>query len=458
MSDPNPKAAGVSTQARLAELRQAHALYGAVSPDHLLEPVWALLGPVALTDDPPASTGALLAAADALAQAVIRDRPGTRSAALAGEMRMHIDYLAQRVGVAREGMHAHDLSLAEPLVLSDALNNIGHLAAALTPPLGDEPGADRAAPAAPSAGGDAGRVQYIGRERLMVRLPFGYLVVPAWNLDVGLGVARDGVIEPWTTAVVRTLLRPGQTYVNVGANFGYYTVLGASLVGRTGRVVSVEANPHLVSDLIRSIYASGYPDIVRVHQCAVSDAGGLTVRLTFDPQFIGGGSVLRGDDRCEGTIEDCFWDGDKIARMKREHHEVVPWHGFYAEAEVVTETLDVLLSDIEAVDVLQMDIEGCEPAAIIGAEQVLRRSPGLSIIMEWSPNFAALPENRERVRRMWALLGDEGFRVYAIVPGAKGSETFPDCTPIPDLDALLKAGHGDLVCLKPAAAAAQGLA
>jgi hypothetical protein len=39
----------------------------------------------------------------------------------------------------------------------------------------------------------------------------------------------------------------------------------------------------------------------------------------------------------------------------------------------------------------------------------------------------------------------------------RGDEPFPQCRPIPDLESLLRTGHGDLVCLKPPVAAALGL-
>ena len=48
----------------------------------------------------------------------------------------------------------------------------------------------------------------------------GFMVVPTFNLDVAIGVVRDGVIEPWTTRLVQDLLRPGDIYLNAGANFG----------------------------------------------------------------------------------------------------------------------------------------------------------------------------------------------------------------------------------------------
>jgi FkbM family methyltransferase len=288
---------------------------------------------------------------------------------------------------------------------------------------------------------------YLGNERLLAPLAFGgKLVVPTWNLDVALGIIRDGVIEPWTTAAVRTLLQSGQTYVNVGANFGYYTILGAYQVGHQGRVVSVEANPHLIPDILKSTFWSGVPDLIRLHQCAVSDVSGETVRLVFDPQFIGGGSI-QDDGVPEGRTGECFWNSDKIAGMKNDRHEIIKWRGYYSGVDVPTETLDDLLSDIDQVDLLQMDIEGSEPAAILGGEKVIRRSPGLSVIMEWSPVYAGRPRDGGRARRMWELLKDEGFHMFRLIPEGVPAG-FPRCEGIADFDALMAAPLCELACLR----------
>ena len=296
---------------------------------------------------------------------------------------------------------------------------------------------------------------YLGNQRLLVGLDFGgKIVVPTWNLDVGTGIIRDGVIEPWTTAAVKALTRRGGTYVNVGANFGYYMILGAFLVDRGGLVVAVEANPHLVPDLLRSTYWSGFPDVVRLHQCAVSDRSGDRLSLNFDPQFIGGGSVQGGSAFGQDDPSACFWSADKVAVMKTGAHRVQNSVGFYASVEVETETLDNILADVGAVDVLHMDIEGSEPAAIIGAEQAIRRSPELSIVMEWSPSYAAMGENPGRAARMYELLRDEDFSLHVIQPALTAAGRFPPTRPVDDLAALMSTPHCDLVCLKPEVAKA----
>ncbi len=298
---------------------------------------------------------------------------------------------------------------------------------------------------------------YLGNQRVLVSLDFGAkLIVPTWNLDVAVGIIRDGVIEPWTTAAIKALTRRNATYVNVGANFGYYMMLGAFLVDRGGLVVAVEANPYLIPDLIRSTYWSGFPDLVRLHQCAVSDRSGERLRLNFDPQFIGGGSVM-GSMHGRQDPAECFWSADKVPLMKVRAHEVHKSVGFYSSVEVETETLDNILAETPAVDVLHMDIEGSEPAAILGAELVIRRSPNLSIVMEWSPSYARMDANLDRVKGMDALLREEGFAIYEILTKSLHPGAFPQVREIKDLEALMDIPHCDLVCLKRAAARMVGL-
>lgn len=54
---------------------------------------------------------------------------------------------------------------------------------------------------------------------------------------------EDGQWEPTETSVLRSQLRPGDTFINVGANIGYYTVLGSKLVGENGHVIAFEPDP-----------------------------------------------------------------------------------------------------------------------------------------------------------------------------------------------------------------------
>lgn len=54
---------------------------------------------------------------------------------------------------------------------------------------------------------------------------------------------RDGIWEPYETRLVVDGLAPGQIFVDVGANIGYYTLLASRLVGASGSVYAFEPEP-----------------------------------------------------------------------------------------------------------------------------------------------------------------------------------------------------------------------
>jgi precorrin-6B methylase 2 len=59
-----------------------------------------------------------------------------------------------------------------------------------------------------------------------------------------------GVWEPRITGWVSRHLAPGDTFIDVGANIGYYSLLASPLVGKTGTVVAIEASPRTFDDLL----------------------------------------------------------------------------------------------------------------------------------------------------------------------------------------------------------------
>ena len=78
---------------------------------------------------------------------------------------------------------------------------------------------------------------------------------------VGHTIARTGSYEPEVSAALREVLGPGGTFVDVGANLGWFSLLGASLVGPLGRVIAVEPNPINVALLRDSAKDNGFDNI-----------------------------------------------------------------------------------------------------------------------------------------------------------------------------------------------------
>src|ERR1700735_2246232 len=83
-----------------------------------------------------------------------------------------------------------------------------------------------------------------------------------------------GAYEPAKHALIRRHLRPGMTFVDVGANKGDFTLLAARLAGDSGRVISIEPEPENHSILQRSIALNDYTNI-NVMRIALSDRDGV---------------------------------------------------------------------------------------------------------------------------------------------------------------------------------------
>lgn len=71
-------------------------------------------------------------------------------------------------------------------------------------------------------------------------------------------------------AALRDTLRPGDTYVDLGANIGSLALEAARLVGPRGTVVAVEANPAVARILQHNCDLNSLSN-VRVEACGVSD-------------------------------------------------------------------------------------------------------------------------------------------------------------------------------------------
>src|ERR1700687_2947568 len=59
--------------------------------------------------------------------------------------------------------------------------------------------------------------------------------------------------EPRVQQAIEVYVHPGMTFYDLGANIGFFSLLGARLVGPEGRVVSFEADPVIAARLRENI-------------------------------------------------------------------------------------------------------------------------------------------------------------------------------------------------------------
>jgi FkbM family methyltransferase len=113
---------------------------------------------------------------------------------------------------------------------------------------------------------------YLGGRRSLCRVLGRYKMIVD-TTDVGLSshLLLDGYWEMWLTELLTALVKPGMKVVDVGANLGYFSLLMADLVGKTGQVHAFEPNIDLARRMTQSLALNGFSDIATVHEQALAD-------------------------------------------------------------------------------------------------------------------------------------------------------------------------------------------
>lgn len=301
-----------------------------------------------------------------------------------------------------------------------------------------------------SAGNLRRIVPLSGDDLLVETLPGFYMVVPAWNLDVAVGIVRDGMIEPWTNEIFRSLISSGSRVINVGPNFGYYSIMAAQRVGGTGRVYAIEANPHVFPYLVKSSYYAGVVGILRCFNCAAvaPEHHGQQLEFEFDPQFMGGGNLFAKAPTTMETVDECLWTGDNMHMVLDANCEFQP-KGICRRIQTTGRTVDSLVESDEQFDAMIIDAEGSESFVIAGTREAIDRSPNLRIVMEWDPYSYQDESRRPHIDRMWDfLLDDQNYSAYRIChEGYRGYGHLPTTSKL-NRETLFQVPHSDLLLVR----------
>ena len=91
------------------------------------------------------------------------------------------------------------------------------------------------------------------------------------------------------------------TVLDIGAAFGYYTLLSADKVGEMGKVISFEPEPSNFAILEKNIFLNGFQKRVMLINKAVADKEGIAL-LHYKQDYVHGAPSLVGSSQ-EKTIE-----------------------------------------------------------------------------------------------------------------------------------------------------------
>ena len=195
-----------------------------------------------------------------------------------------------------------------------------------------------------------------------------------------------GVWEPELTAFIASRLAPGDGFLDVGANIGYFSVLAARRVGMTGSVVSVEPSPSVFPLLEENMRLNG----------GGRDAG---IRL-----------VNAAAGRDVGSMPIYSGPAHNIGLTT-----TVAERGFQLEGVVSSLPLDDMLrpEEMGALRMIKIDVEGREPDVLRGMEQLIGNSrEDLELVIELSPDWWTDPDLT--VTEVIQPFLDAGFNIYEI--------------------------------------------
>ena len=175
------------------------------------------------------------------------------------------------------------------------------------------------------------------------------------DLAVGAAIASSRAYEPHVTRVLNERLGPGMTFLDVGANIGFFSLLAASLVGPSGKVFSIEPNPRNVKALQASKDLNDFEQIQ-----VLQAAAGASWEILF-----------LNTDHSNGVVSAAA--GGIADLLSRE--------------TVLSCPIDAIVGTTK-VDLIKIDVEGFEFKALTGASRCLELHKP-DVISEFTPG--ALP-------------------------------------------------------------------
>lgn len=168
-----------------------------------------------------------------------------------------------------------------------------------------------------------------------------------------------GEWEPTETHWIARMLKPGDTFVDVGANVGYFTVLAGSVVGNAGRVYAFEPDPIAFSYLEKNVRLNGLENVTLIQKAASNERGTVQLYIAADN---------KGDHRIYQTDEG------------------------RSAIDVEAVSLDEYFAEVPgSLDFIKIDTQGAEGIILDGMPNILKAHPELKVALEfWPAGFAKM--------------------------------------------------------------------
>jgi FkbM family methyltransferase len=232
--------------------------------------------------------------------------------------------------------------------------------------------------------------------RVTKKVLHGFLGDSSYKYFQALSKARDIRNGSWSEPeldLIPFAVQPGETALDLGANFGLYCYHLAKVLGGAGKIYAFEPVPFTFETLRIVAKLLGFRNVTLFEKGCAEEAGRISFEVPVQASgaFAAGQAYIGGrrDDR-EGKEQQVRWAGTR---------QVV--------CEVVK--LDDFLPELESLSLIKCDIEGAELLAFRGAKKMIAKHLP-SVICEINPWF--LEGFGIRLEELVAFFTEQGYQLY----------------------------------------------
>jgi len=191
---------------------------------------------------------------------------------------------------------------------------------------------------------------------------YAIISVPSFRICVDLtdlrflNVVNEFLKEKSDTRILGSLLSPGDTFIDIGANHGSFSVIASRLVGTNGLVVAVEPQPRLIYAINTSLKNNSFCPYKVLHTAVGNYDGEIEFLIPTDSS--GSAGVFK--------EHSARHHHKKFSVQIKKFDSLIDWKSFPGKV------------------VLKLDIEGSENAFLEGAGEMLRTLKP-TLILEINP-------------------------------------------------------------------------
>ena len=192
-----------------------------------------------------------------------------------------------------------------------------------------------------------------GPGELMIRSEIGFVLCSASDHALIATLLEAGELEPGTRHLIHKILKPGDVYVDVGANIGMHMLAAAQAMQGSGKIIGFEPFGPTKALIDKTMWINGFSAITETHQLAVSNKSGS--------QSLNLGAT---------SGHHSLFKLDTPAALAK------------PPVQVDLISLDEIIRPDQVIHLLKIDAEGAELDVIAGAKRLLKNNPQIKLIVE----------------------------------------------------------------------------